>query len=123
MPAPCCPRPQAMPPARRPEPGRASRAREWQFQNGELDDRGYRRTELAAIACAVLCQAHEDRMSRKTKPAFVGEVSPRRPPVRVRTRRITANVAMPCLAAFALLGGLARGTEKGGRRGTQGNGG
>jgi hypothetical protein len=36
---------------------------------------------------------HEDRMSRKTKSAFVGEVSPRRPPVRVRTRRITANVA------------------------------
>ena len=32
-------------------------------------------------------------MSRKTKSAFVGEVSPRRPPVRVRTRRITANVA------------------------------
>ena len=24
--------------------------------DGELDDRGYRRTELAAIACAVLCQ-------------------------------------------------------------------
>src|SRR5271165_5317743 len=67
MPAPGCPRPQAMPPARRPEPGRPSRAREWQFQNGELDDRGYRRTELAAIAGAVLCQAHEDRMSRKTK--------------------------------------------------------
>jgi hypothetical protein len=30
-------------------------------------------------------------MSRKTKPAFVGEVLPRRPPVRVRTRRITAT--------------------------------
>ena len=29
----------------------------------------------------------------------------------------------PYLAAFALLGGLARRTEKGGRRGTQGNGG
>ena len=32
-------------------------------------------------------------MSRKTKPAFIGEVSPRRPPVRVRTRRITASVS------------------------------
>jgi hypothetical protein len=32
-------------------------------------------------------------MSRKTKPAFVGEVSPRRPPVRVRTRRITASIS------------------------------
>src|ERR1700730_6891569 len=93
MPAPGCPRPQAMPPAWRPKPRRPSRAKEWQFQNGELGDRGYRRTELAAIACAVLCQDHEDRMSRKTKAAFVGEVSPRRPPVRVRTRRITANVA------------------------------
>src|SRR6478672_4225357 len=93
MPAPCCTRPQAMPPARRPEPGRASRAREWQLQNWKLDDRGYRRTELAAIACTVLCQAHEDRMSRKTKPTFVGEASPRRPPVRVRTRRITASGA------------------------------
>src|ERR1700720_1124770 len=93
MPAPGYPRPQAMPASRWPKPGCPSRAKEWKLQNGELDDRGYRRTELAAIACAVLCQAHEDRMSRKTKSAFVGEVSPRRPPVRVRTRRITANVA------------------------------
>jgi hypothetical protein len=91
MPAPGHPRPQTVPPARRTEPGRASRAKEWKFQNGELDDRGYRRTKVAAIACAVLCEAHEDKMSRKTKPAFVGEVLPRRPPVRVRTRRITAT--------------------------------
>src|ERR1700730_10954650 len=93
MPTPGHPRPQAMPPARRPKPGRASRAREWQFQNGELDDRGYRRTELASIASAVLCQAHEDRMSRKTQPAFVPDALQRRPPVRVRTRRITASFA------------------------------
>jgi hypothetical protein len=31
--------------------------------------------------------------------------------------------AMPPARRFAVLGGLARGTEKGGRRGTQGNGG
>jgi len=93
MPTPGHPRPQAMPPARRPKPGRASRAREWQFQNGELDDRGYRRTELASIASAVLCQAHEDRMSRKTQPAFVPDASQRRRPVRVRSRRITASFA------------------------------
>jgi hypothetical protein len=40
----------------------------------------------------------------------------RETPVRSRANR-------PCLAAFALLGGLARRPEKGGRRGTQGNGG
>src|ERR1700730_3669944 len=87
------PRPQAMPPARRPKPRRPSRAKEWQFQNGELDDRGYRRTELAAIACAGLCQAHEDRMSRKTQPAFVPDALQRRAAVRVRSRRITASFA------------------------------
>src|SRR3982074_2977033 len=91
MPTPGHPRPQAMPPARRPQPGRAARA--WQLQNGELDDRGYRRTELASIASAVLCQAHEDRMSRKTQPAFAPDALQRRPPVRVRTRRITASFA------------------------------
>ena len=41
----------------------------------------------------------------------------------LKRRRIRAAVRSPWLAAFALLGGLARGTEKGGRRGTQGNGG
>src|SRR3979411_1129657 len=93
MPAPGYPRPQAMPPARRPKPRRPSRAKEWQFQNGELDDRGYRRTELAAIACAVLCQDHEDRRSRKTQTDFVPDASQRRRPVRVRSRRITASFA------------------------------
>src|SRR3979409_812697 len=93
MPTPRQPRTPARPRARRPQHGRAARAREWQFQNGELDDRGYRRTELAAIASAVLCQAHEDRMSRKTQPAFVPDALQRRPPVRVRTRRINSSFA------------------------------
>ena len=43
--------------------------------------------------------------------------------VRLRsTAAVRSRANRPCLAAFALLGGLARGTEKGGRRGTQGNG-
>ena len=37
-------------------------------------------------------------------------------------RGCTASSQPASFAAFALLGGLARGTEKGGRRGTQGNG-
>jgi hypothetical protein len=47
--------------------------------------------EVAAIACAVVCEAYEDEMSRKAKSAVVADASQRRPPVRVRSRRITAE--------------------------------
>ena len=44
--------------------------------------------------------------------------------VRLRsTAAVRSRANRPCLAAFALLGGLARRPEKGGRRGTQGYGG
>ena len=48
---------------------------------------------MAATAGAVLCEAHEDKMSRKANPACVAAPLQRRPPVRVRSRRITADSA------------------------------
>jgi hypothetical protein len=48
---------------------------------------------VAAIACAVFCEESEDEMSRKPKPAFVADAQQRRPPVRVRRGRITAESA------------------------------
>ena len=50
-------------------------------------------TEMAAIAGAVVCEAHEDKMSRKANPACVAAPLQRRPPVRVRSRRIAADSA------------------------------
>jgi hypothetical protein len=48
---------------------------------------------MAAIAGAVVCEVCEDEMSRKPKPAFVADAQQRRPPVRVRRGRITAESA------------------------------
>ena len=51
------------------------------------------RTRVAAIACAVVCELYEDRMKRKANLAVVTDASQRRPPVRVRSRRLTADSA------------------------------
>jgi hypothetical protein len=91
MPAPAYTRPQAMPSTRWAEPWSTPRRNEWELQDGQLDYRGYARTEVAAIAGAVLCKAYDDKMTRNTKPARVAAPSQRRPPVRVRSRRITAE--------------------------------
>ena len=48
---------------------------------------------MAAIACAVVCEAYEDKMSRKVNPACIAAPLQRQPPVRVRSRRITADSA------------------------------
>ena len=48
---------------------------------------------MAAIAGAVLCEAYEDKMSSKATAASVAAPLQRRPPVRVRSRRITAESA------------------------------
>jgi hypothetical protein len=48
---------------------------------------------MAAIAGAVVCEGYEDRMSRKPNPACVVAPLQRRPPVRVRSHRITAEAA------------------------------
>jgi hypothetical protein len=48
---------------------------------------------MAAITRAVLCTACKDGMSRKPKLAVVTDASQRRPPVRVRSRRITTESA------------------------------
>jgi hypothetical protein len=67
----------------------AGRRPDWQ---GELEQRpalaGRRCSKLTAVALDN--HATSDRMSRKTKAAFVADVSQRRPPVRVRTQRIQA---------------------------------
>jgi hypothetical protein len=48
---------------------------------------------MAAIAGAVVCEAYEDEMSSKANPACVAAPLQRQPPVRVRSRRITAESA------------------------------
>jgi hypothetical protein len=44
---------------------------------------------VAAIACEIVCEPYEDKMSRKANPACVAAPLQRRPPVRVRRGRIT----------------------------------
>ena len=48
---------------------------------------------MAAIAGAVLCEAYEDKMSSKATAASVAAPLQRQSPVRVRSRRITADSA------------------------------
>jgi hypothetical protein len=79
-----------MPPARRTKPRSAPRSGKWKLQNWKLDRSSHSGTGLAAIACAILCQAYEDKMNRNINPAVMSDDLPHRPPVRVRSRRVTA---------------------------------
>ena len=91
MPAAGHPWPQAVPPAWRVEPRRAARAKERKLQKRRLDDRSDRRAEVVAIAVTVICQERERQMTRRITSA----PEQRRPPVRVRLRRITAEQSEP----------------------------
>ena len=48
---------------------------------------------MVAIARAVVCETYEDKMSRKANPECVAAPLQRQSPVRVRSRRISADAA------------------------------
>ena len=112
MPTPAHTRPHAMPPARWVEPRRATRCQERKLQEWRLDGRGDRGTQMAAVPRAVVCQERDNRMTNKTNNSLTpvahqpgrlpGRTNnsltpaanqPGRPPVRVKLRRVNANLA------------------------------
>lgn len=52
--------PAAVSSPRRTEPGRAARRKERKFQDGRLDRRGYRGTEMVEVACPISCGKGEN---------------------------------------------------------------
>jgi hypothetical protein len=86
--------PKAVPVARWIKPGRAARSEERKLQERRLDERGHRGAQMAAIPRPVICQDWDKRMTDKTNNALTPMANqPRRPPVRVRLRRVNANLA------------------------------
>src|SRR5580704_14568235 len=113
MPTPGYTRPYAVPTARRVEPRRATRCQERKLQEWRLDCRGDRGTQMAAVSRPVVFQDGDNRMTNKTNNPLTpvahqpGRLAartnnsltptptanqPGRPPVRVKLRRVNANL-------------------------------
>ena len=95
------PGPQALPPPWWLKPRRTARWQERKLQDGRMDRRSDRRTQMAAVSRAVVCQERDNRMTEKTNnsltpvsgPAGRPPVKqPGPPPVRVKLRRVNANL-------------------------------
>ena len=88
------PRADALPLTRGAQSGRAAGHQERQLQDGRLDRRGYCRAKMAAVSRAVVRQDRENRMMNKTKNSLSPVAGqPGLSPVRVKLRRVHANLA------------------------------
>src|SRR5436853_364716 len=68
-----CAWPHSLPVAWWLEPWCASRREEWKLHDGRLDLGGDPRTQVGAVASAVLCKASGGQMSQKPTPAVPAE--------------------------------------------------
>jgi hypothetical protein len=87
------PRPNTVPIARWVELRRAARPEERKFQGWQLDGRGDRGAQMAASSRSIIHQDREHTMKKTNIKLTSVTDQPGRRPVRVRLRRINANLA------------------------------